>query len=184
MEDKITLEELVALRDTLNKIIAMEDNAEEFATQHIEGIGNVLIDYSVKTDKKNLVKEITNRIQHSTIITSRNFDRIALGTAFYGMFLKDEEGKYTKELNRYILVSSNDYPVIKSDENTEAEESIFVSKNCPLGQAVLGKRDDEVVTYELNDENGKKQTIVFYIDSIDRNRANYINSTKKEGRTK
>ena len=163
MFNKITLEELVLLRDELNRMIAQEDSTMIFS-----GRRDAIIDYSSAIKKKEAIGRIQNMIQNSEIITTRNYDRIAVGTAFYGRFLKDDEGKFG-DIHRYIVVSSNYY----SEDNDE-----FLSIDSPLGQAVLNRKDNEVVTYHVLDENKKEQSIVFYIDQIDRNHENYVSEQR------
>ncbi len=169
MLGQMTLEELVDLRNKLDEIINMEDNKEEIATQHVDGIGDVDVDYRPKMNKKAIIRDIISRIKSSEIITERNFEKIGLGTAFYGRFLKDDEGKFG-ELERFIVVGSKAYT-----NNPE-----YISKDSPLGQAVMGKKDNEIVTYNVKDESGINRSIVFYIDEIDRVNSNYINNANVE----
>lgn len=159
MSEKITLEELVALR---NKLEEMEEQ-EEIDTNYD----------STLLDRKIIMKDIASRLKSSEIIKERNFDRIAVGTAFYGRFLKDDQGQFG-EIARYMLVNSNNY-------NLNPE---FLSKTSPLGQAVMGKRDNDIIFYDVVDEMGTTKSIVFYIDSIDRNYNNYVTDTNSKGRAR
>ena len=44
----------------------------------------------------------------------------------------------------------------------------------------MGKKDNDIVIYNVKDESGINRSIVFYIDEIDRVNSNYINNTNVE----
>ena len=110
MGNNISLDELAALLESKDIYESMYEDAEEFATQHIEGIGDVPLIYSVRTNNRKALEEIRSRIENGTIVLESP-ERIVPGTVFYGMFLKDDEGKMG-EMERYILVGSNAYFII------------------------------------------------------------------------
>ena len=151
---KITLEELASLQDELDNLASCDD------VKVFGGKRDSVIDYSSCVVRKDAMEKIKNMIQ--------NFDKIQVGTAFYGRFLKDDLGRIG-ELERFILVSSNRFSSNHED---------FLSIDSPLGRAVYNRKDDEVILYDVALENGKKQSMVFYIDQIDRNLEHYMNNRR------
>ena len=159
---KITLEELASLQDELDNLASCDD------VKVFGGKRDSVIDYSSCVVRKDAMEKIKNMIQNSEVVTNRNFDKIQVGTAFYGRFLKDDLGRIG-ELERFILVSSNRFSSNHED---------FLSIDSPLGRAVYNRKDDEVILYDVALENGKKQSMVFYIDQIDRNLEHYMNNRR------
>ena len=89
----------------------------------------------------------------------RNFDFIDIGTAFYIPGDEDES-----ERERYTLVESN--------AAMRLQRSNLMSLNSPIGQAVVGHKDGDTVSYMVN---GRKiEMTILEIDRVREHYAHYI----------
>ena len=103
---------------------------------------------------KTRINDADKLLKNSECIEERNIDSIDIGTRF---IIYDEEFDETEE---YTLV-----------ETLEGLTTLngFVSTSSPMGSAVLGKKENEIVEYE-----GPVGKIKLKVESIESNPDNYI----------
>lgn len=106
------------------------------------------------------LKEIEEYLATAEFVSDRNTDQIDIGTLFYVDFGDDD-------IDKTMLV----------DKSISAMGSfIYSSVESDLGKAVLGKKEGDIVTYEVS-AIGRKITIK--IKSIDKIRENYEHFIKE-----
>lgn len=91
------------------------------------------INYQIELNIKN---EYENLLGYSTFLYERCFEHIDIGTKFKMFFLDEED-----EVMELMLVDS----LVGENKNGE-----FISKDSPLGMAIVGAHEGDVVYYQLN----------------------------------
>lgn len=107
-----------------------------------------------------------NILRNSDFVLQRNFDMIDIGTGFY-VILNGRK----KQKRRFVLI----------DEFSPSISLQTVSKDTDLGQAIVGKKAGDEVTYTVK-ANGR--TMTTFIDSIDQDMSHYDCFLREDTTTK
>ena len=113
------------------------------------------------------IKEINNLLSECEYLINRNLDSIEVGTKFE-LYFDDTASKET-----FIMIEKSIGTVIPS----------YISKESPIGQAIVGKKEGETFSYQVNGniisgiitkiETDKKQYINFIRERPYENRQSY-----------
>ena len=130
-----------------------------------EVIGDNVTDNQYHQERKRL-EEITEQLENSEYLKTRNTDEIAVGTKFT---LKFDDMSTERE---FILVESiNCLPIGQQ----------FISLESPLAKSVVGKKEGERFSYVLNGRNHfDKQIISGTVTGIEKDLNNYTNFIKRK----